>query len=432
MPDFAPLAPSLRSAPPPSARPRAGIIPAGGGDGVPAFKSLLYLCEYPPSTMGGAPLIARQLLRGYDLERLHLLCCERMVDGADAVVQASFMDCAITTVPFRSLLDIRPRRVFNGLSWTLNVLRVPAILAAARAIVERQRVEALFTIPWRCEFALAAYLLHRETGLPLYVFETDDWEAMNPTLLQGALTRRHHASMLRAAEHLWVTSPGMQRAYRHRFGVESDFLFHFVDLDRYLAETARVDASRGLGRQRVEAVYTGSINSMFFDTMRAFCDMVNAGVAVDGRPVRFTIYGGICPPEFLGPHVQYGGFVDASAVPRILAEADVSLIAVSFSQDPAVRDLIRTSLFTKTIDYLASTRPVLIVAPRESAEVDYFEEVAEVVSEPGRAAMLAGLERVARAGEAVRARSQRGVELVRRRHSLDSVFPLFLRHFVAG
>jgi hypothetical protein len=405
---------------------------ASGGDGAPQYKSLLYLCEYPPSTMGGAPLIARQLLRGYDMARLHLLCCERMVGGADAIVRASFLPCTISTVPFRGLLDVRPRRVFNSLSWSLNALRVPAILAAARRVVERQRVEALFTLPWRCEFALAAYLLHRETGLPLYVFETDDWEAMNPTLLQGALTRRYHARLLQAAEQLWVISPGMQRAYRERFGVESDFLFHFVDLDRYLAETARADASGARDRQRVEVVYTGSINTMFYDTLREFCAMVNDGVAVDGRPVAFTIYGGICPPEFLGPHVRYGGFVDSSAVAGILADADVNLIAVSFSEEPAVRDLVRTSIFTKTIDYMASGRPVLVVAPRDSAEVEYFGDVAEVVTDPARGAMLAGLERAARGGEAVRERCARGVELVRQRHSMSSVFPQFLQHFVAS
>lgn len=393
------------------------------------LRRLLYLCEYPPSTMGGAPIIARQLL--HDYEPLHMLCCEHMVADVEPVVQASFLDRPMTVIPYRRLLDRRPRRYLNGLSWSLNALRVDLIVREGRRIIEAERIEALLALPWRCEFALAAYRLHLETGLPLYVYEMDDWEAMNPTWLQGRWTARYHGPMLRAAERLWVPSPNMQRTFAHRFGVQSDFLFHFLDPEPYrrAREAARADPERARPERPIRLAYTGSINAMFEDTMQTLCDWLNRGLRIDGRPVELVIYGGRCPPSFRGPAVHYKGLVDKSAIPDVLARADVALVGISFSDDPEIKELVTTSCYTKTIDYLASGLPTLVVGPEYSGEVDYFGDVTTVVPRLDRQAVTEAITRMVRATPEVVARVQAGERLVRKRHSLDAIEPLFLRHF---
>ena len=35
-----------------------------------SFKQLLFINDYPPAAVAGAPIVARQLLKGYDQERL--------------------------------------------------------------------------------------------------------------------------------------------------------------------------------------------------------------------------------------------------------------------------------------------------------------------------------------------------------------------------
>ena len=392
----------------------------------PVFVSLLYMCEYPPSTTMGAPIIAKQLLRNYDSSKLHILCCKRVYRNVSTLTRASYLDCDYTLVPSATRHWMRPRRVFGPLMETVNCGRIPLILARARKIIEEKKVSALFTIPWRCDFALAAYLLHRETGLPLYVFETDDWEAMNTLLLHGFLTRKYHAPLLQAAKQVWMISPQMCRMYRDRFSINGRFLFHFVDLERYQQASAHAERDNN---GPITMVYTGSINDMFYDTMKFVCDMLNGGLVVNGRPVEMHIYGGRCPEDFLGPRVFYEGFVDSDEIPRILANADLTFIGVSFSQEERILDLVKTSLYTKTIDYLASGRPVLVVSPAYSGEVDYFKDVTHVVTSLGSRAIADALHHII-VGKAVPDRCARGIELVRKRHSLDAIRPLFLNHFL--
>jgi len=386
------------------------------------------MCEYPPSTSAGAPVIAKQLFSQYNTDQLHVLCSADQYEASD-LVQASYLDCPHTAIPpLVGATPLRPRRVFVPIEMTINCFRIPRILRKARHIVEQNDIEALFTIPWRTEFALAAYLLHTETGLPLYVFETDDWEAMNPYLLQGYLTKKYRQRLLDAAETLWVTSPNMQRRYAERFGVESEFLFHFVDLDRYLAATEAVGPRTDEPVLRV--AYTGSINQMFYDTMKLFSDMLNRGLTVAGRRVEMDIYGGSCPEELQGPHVHYRGLVDISEIPKVLANADLSFVGVSFSERPDIRELVRTSLYTKTIDYLAAGRPVLVVSPPDTGEANYFGDVVHLVTEPSPPLIREALETIARGDPVVDEKIEAGLDLVRTRHSLRSIHDLFLHHFV--
>jgi glycosyltransferase involved in cell wall biosynthesis len=393
-------------------------------------KRLLYMSELPPSTMAGAPVIVRGLLDGYDPDRLDVLCCARQHDVPDPVVRSSYLDCEHTVVANAQLWDLRPRRFFGPFWESLNLARVPRIVSLGRRIVEARGTEAIFTVPWRCDFALAAYRLSRETGLPLYVFEMDDWEAMNAHGLPRLVARRYHGRLLRQAERTWLISPAMVEAYRDRFGVEGEFLHHHVEVERYLeASEARPPFS---DPERLSIVYTGSINRMFADTMRSVCETVNRGLDVGGRRVTLSIYGASCPPALLGPHVTFEGLVDRTEMPAVLASADVLLVGVTFSQDPELLELVRTSIYTKTVEYLASNRPVLIVSPRYAAEVDYFGDVSTVVDSVEPARLAEALGSIASDRRETEERSRLGLELVQSRHSTAAVLDSFLSQFRVG
>jgi hypothetical protein len=176
-------------------------------------------------------------------------------------------------------------------------------------------------------------------------------------------------------------------------------------------------------------VYTGSINRMFFDTLKILCDAVNRGWDIGGRPVRLEIFTHSEYPSLVGPNVRFPGYVSSDAVPGVLAGADIAVICVSFNE--AVGQLVRTSLYTKTVDYLASGRPVLIVSPRYTAEVDYFGSVAEVVDRPDPAAIRGAVAKLVGGGPEVTDRVEKGLDLVRRRHSLEALEGIFLQHLRA-
>ncbi len=404
----------------------AGGGPAGAG----RLRRTLIVWHSPPANTAGAPIIVRGLFRGYDPGLLSVLCQASEHRRAAATPGAALLPCEHTLFPNYRPFCPRPYRVFRPIMEGINCLRLFPILRAGRRLIRERGVEAIFTATSTAEVNLAAYFLSREFRLPLHYYETDDWESCNARGLVRFLIRRYQGEIFRSAAGLWLVSPGMIRDVERRFGVRGEFLHHFVDADRYRAAAEAVRPAPAPAP--LSLAYTGSINGMFRDTLAALCRHLNAGMTVGGRPVRLSVYSHACPPEFLGPAVTFEGFVPTERVPEVLARAHVLLIAVSFSEDPAIRHLVRTSIFTKTVDYLAAGRPVLVVAPADSAEVEYFGGVSEVVPTTERGAIEAALARLTADGDYAATLAQKGLQLIRRSHSRDALERVFLSRFREG
>jgi glycosyltransferase involved in cell wall biosynthesis len=217
----------------------------------------------------------------------------------------------------------------------------------------------------------------------------------------------------------------MIRRYRERFGVDGDFLFHFVDVDSY----RRAEPRDAPASNEIRMVYTGAVNYMFLDALEVLTGWLNDGIGIDGRRLVLDIWSGSCPEHLRGPAVRYRGFVPSDEIPSILAGADLLLIAISFSADPALRDLVQTSLYTKTIDYLASGIPVIMVSPPDTAEADYFGEVSWLVERLDRTCFENTVREALASPDATR-RSKAALELVRRRHTPTTMGDEFLANFV--
>ena len=105
---------------------------------------------------------------------------------------------------------------------------------------------------------------------------------------------------------------------------------------------------------------------------------------------------------------------------------------MTFSQDASLLDLVKTSIYTKTVDYLATGRPVLVVSPPYSAEVEYFGEVTHVVSSTQREDIRAAIAAMVTDPEARKRRASAGLRLVREQHSLERKAGAFLDAFRAA
>lgn len=391
------------------------------------YKQLLFINEYPPSTLAGAPLIMRQLLREYDAERLDVLCCDSFYGPAVPLVRESFLACRHTAVRAFNT-NLRPRRVFGPLEATLNCARLPHITALGRRMIRERRVEALLTTSYGAEFPHAAYFLAREHGLPFYYYEMDRLDSVFTCTAAKLLITRYRREFLRAAKKLWLVSPSMVREFKRLYDVDGEFMHHFVDIERYQRVARETEPPPST---RLQLIYTGSINSMFLDTMRWFCEWLNRGLVVAGRPVELSIFSGYCPPGLAGPHVKYEGFVSSELVAEKLAGAHLAVILVSFTSDRGVREQIETSIYTKTVDYLAAGRPVLVVAPPYAAQLEHYGSVSAVVTRLDYEAVRATLERLATDTAYTDGLRARGLALVREQHSFDTVGRRFLANFRA-
>jgi glycosyltransferase involved in cell wall biosynthesis len=385
------------------------------------YKQLLFLNDYPPSNVAGAPIIARQLFKPYDPERMDVLFCGSWAKAAPE----TFLPCRHTVVRAYTTA-LRPRRIFIPIEATLNCMRLGKIMEMGRRIVRERKVEALFTTSYGAEMPHAAYFLAREFGLPFYHFEMDRLDAVFLCRKAKTLVTRNRQEFLRSAAKLWLISPAMVRAYKRIYGVEGELLHHFVDIEKY---QHAVRAAGDRPKDKLRLVYTGSINVMLQGTMEWFCRFLNQGVEIEGRPVELSIYSSHCPPGLVGPHVFYRGFVRSEEIPNKLAESDVLLSVSAFEAPPGMREQVQTSVGTKTADYLASGRPMLLIAPQESALWDYCQGVASIVDTLDLERVRQALTRLATDPDYGRELGEAGLRLVRERHSLEALDRLFLSNF---
>lgn len=402
-----------------------GEEPRRAAGGASDFKRLLFINEYPPCTQAGGPVIARQLLRYYDQERLDVLCCGSWYHRLAPQARETLLPCRHTVIPSLRT-HLRPRRVFARIDNTVDCLRLPYIMRVGRRIIRERGIEAIFSISYGVEMPHAAYFLAREFNLPFYFFETDRLDAYFTSLPGKYLIKKHRREFLHHAKRLWLTSPAMIREFQRAYGVQGEFLFHFLDLE---AVQRIVNAAPPLPRDRIHIVYTGSINAMFYDTMKWFCDWLNRGLTIDGRQVEMTIYSSTVRQELLGPHVRSPGLVKLEEIPGKLAEAHIAGVFVSFTSEEGIKKQIETSLYTKTVDYLAAGRPVLVISPPYSSEVDCYGGATCHVHSLDEAATVAAIRRLVDDAQYREDLRRKGLEQVQRDHSLAALEQKFLRHF---
>jgi hypothetical protein len=145
--------------------------------------------------------------------------------------------------------------------------------------------------------------------------------------------------------------------------------------------------------------------------------------------VELTVYSAYCPPELLGPRVRWAGMVKSDEIPAKLAEAHVAVMLISFTEEPGTKEMVATSVYTKTVDYLAASRPILLIAPRHAAQVESFGDLSAYVDRLDEGELVRTLRRVMDDAEYADDLRQRGLERVRLHHSVEAVQRDFLSHF---
>jgi glycosyltransferase involved in cell wall biosynthesis len=387
------------------------------------FKQLLFINDYPPARVAGAPILARRLLEDYPPERLDIVYC-----GSWSNIRAGLLPCRHTIVPAYSS-KLRPRRFFLPIESTLNGLRLERIMNIGRRIAKERGVEAIFTTSYGDEMPHAAYFLSKELGLPFYYYEMDRLDAVFHCRSAQRLITRHRRDFLRHASKLWLISPAMAREFKRLYDVDGEPINNFIDLAAYQQASREVDPKPS---DRIRIIYTGSILMMLYDALAWFCRQLNGGITIGGRTVELSIYSQACPPELLGPHVHYRGFVAHEEIPRKLAESDIALMVAGFDVSPGEKLQIQTSVASKTLDYLAAGKPVLIIAPPYSGQVDYYGPVSCVVDRLDRAALDQALGRLVNDPEYVADLRGKGFALIQKRHTLSAIRELFLSHFLTA
>jgi glycosyltransferase involved in cell wall biosynthesis len=320
---------------------------------------------FPPDSNGQA-LVLQRLLTGAEPGRVCL------ISGPDArettLALPHFRLPPAPTIPnVKSLkLLVHPSQLALNIWWWSRHLK--------RVLAEEQ-CETLVACTGEVYELPAAQRAARDVGIPLvpYIF---DWYCHKYRCLRGwhgrvirSYARRIEGPVLRSSRAVIVPNETLRDAYRRQYRIDPVIVrnptdFHPADIDD--------DASRGPCSDEVVICYTGAIYQAHYD---AFANLMQAvGRLRSEVRIRVRLYtdadpAGLDALGVSGP-VEVLSRVPLAEVPRIHQRADILFLPLAFRSP--YPEIIRTSAPGKMGDYLASRRPILVHAPRDSFISWYF------------------------------------------------------------
>lgn len=220
----------------------------------------------------------------------------------------------------------------------------------------------------------AAYSASRELGVPFifYAFDYYSGQATDPLLRSFAA--KYESEFIRAAAKVIVPNECMYKEYFKRYGIHATILHNPVDIEDYEIQAQRGDNSNTFGGAETKIVYTGAIYDMHYD---AFRNLIAAFHFLDGSPIKIHLY----TPQYqhnldknniTGPMIAVHKAEPVTSMATVQQQADILFLPLSFN--PQFREIIKTSAPGKIGEYLASGRPVLVHAPKDSFVSWYFKK----------------------------------------------------------
>jgi glycosyltransferase involved in cell wall biosynthesis len=354
------------------------------------LKFALISHNVPPSGTG-QPLVIYRMLRELDPERYCLITNEqhdanKPADGPSQMLPGRYH---YLPPPFRFERGYRLglRAVRESVNIQVAVVDYRCRIAD---IVRREKCDAVVACTGDVTILPAGYLASRAAGVPFYAYLFDhysyrEWD--DP--VKAFWARRFEPFIMKGAAGLIAPNEILRDDLRERFGVEAAVIHNSFDISPY--ETVEVEAGNRSGE--VNIVYTGAVYEAHFG---AFRNLMAAIQKLDHLRVRVHLYTNQ-PEETLQRENVRGPIVlhqqqAMTEMPRVQMEADMLFLPLAF--DSPYPDLVKTSATTKLGEYLASRRPVLVHAPRDSFISWYFRkhECGVVIDEDDPVRLAEGIE----------------------------------------
>ena len=355
------------------------------------MKFALISHNVPPSGTGQSLVIYR-MLRELDPERYCLISTEQHDATKPADGPSQMLPCRYHYLPppfrFERGYRLGLRTVRESVNIQVSVVDYRCRIAD---IVRREKCDAVVACTGNVSILPAGYLASRAAGVPFYAYLFDhysyrEWD--DP--VKAFWARRFEPFIMKGASGVIAPNEILRDDLRERFGVEAAVIHNSFDISPY-ETNAPVEAGNRSGE--VNIIYTGAVYEAHFG---AFRNLMAAIQKLDHLRVRVHLYTNQ-PEETLQRENVRGPIVlhqqqAMTEMPRVQMEADILFLPLAF--DSPYPDLVKTSATTKLGEYLASRRPVLVHAPRDSFISWYFRkhECGVVVDEDDPARLAQGIE----------------------------------------
>ena len=399
------------------------VIVSGNASGrvcekpTPPSVRLLYVCDFPPSNIHGGGVLLKRLLQEYPQD------CITVFTGSPAMGEShptDRLECRHVAFPIlgasRFLWFSRVKRVLN---WAI----VAFIAISAVVVVKLWRVGAILTV-LQGTFYFAAAVAGWITRTPFIVMVHDDFIFRvedAPWFSSMRVLKPLSGLVLRRAAHVYSVSPEMQRFLLAEFGVESEL--QWPATEAHPPSHQRICAST---HNSVAILFAGGISYAVEDSLELLAQIICSGKLKECgfSEVKLHLYTKLSDsqrrnPSWNHPDVLVRNWVPQSELPRVLATADILFLPYSFLESS--RHAVETAFPSKTADYLAAGKPVLVFGPSYSSLVRYASEqhFAEVVREFSADALVNAIRKIMFTPGYRDTLARRALELFYRDHDID-------------
>jgi glycosyltransferase involved in cell wall biosynthesis len=220
----------------------------------------------------------------------------------------------------------------------------------------------------------AAFYASQDLGIP-FIFYAFDYYSSNCTdPYLRSFCAEYEPDLVRGAAQIIVPNECLLEEYQKQFGVTPTVIHNPFDLDEYEKHIQAGYEKKSTAPHEITIVYTGAIYDAHYD---AFRNLIAAVQSLEMPDLKIHIYTPQSERRLLengisGPVVRHNA-QPISAIPAIQQKADMLFLPLSI-KSPYSPDMIRTSAPGKTGEYLASKRPILVHAPKDSFIAWYFRK----------------------------------------------------------
>jgi len=355
--------------------------------------NLLYICDFPPSNFAGGPILMSRLLRDYPPDHIVVLTSSRYIRVSPKEGRLACPHIAFPTTKGWGRWGLG--RIKNTIDW----LMVPVLGLVTAYLIRKRRIDVMMTIV-HGNFFIAAAIAGWITRTPYIAVMHDD--TITPAERQSRLLKYVLRPSVRwalfRAGHIYAISPEMQQLLKSEYGVDAELQRPGTERDRRSDSAVTTLSTHP---HSVVILFAGAITDSVQDSLKLLAEIVVTGKlqAYGIQSAELHLYTQLNPEKIRDwgwdrPSISVHGWVSQEELQGVLRSADVLFLPFSFSESS--RYAVERAFPSKTADYLAAGKPILVFGPRYSTLVRYATELgfAEIVDEFDCDALARGIQKV--------------------------------------
>jgi glycosyltransferase involved in cell wall biosynthesis len=268
-------------------------------------------------------------------------------------------------------------QIVRGLVWCACVLHLSFIfnfLLSLRVyqfkkILKKEKCDAVVVCTGELFDPPAAFLASQSLGLPLFFYIFDYYSRQWTHPIQRVFAEKYERIILKSSSGIIVPNECLYEEYRTRYGIASTVIHNPVDLAEY-ESCITADA---ITHDNKNIIYTGAIYVAHYSAFKNLLFALNLLKRPDIKLHIYTPQSSIrLSMNDISGAVIIHKHQPAHMIPDIQRNAGFLFLPLAFNSP--FPEVIKTSAPGKIGEYLASKRPILVHAPKDSFVSWYFRK----------------------------------------------------------